>query len=128
MEIPITGFIVSNDKESEHSHRLYITSWDGRPVHVHSFSGVTSFDQGHNHHYAGMTEPAPSGRQHVHHYYAKTSFDDEHIHYIRGTTGPSIALPNGGHYHYFEGQTTMNGRYPHSHMYRGNTGNEIMNM
>ncbi|RJX40148.1 hypothetical protein D3P09_12355 [Paenibacillus pinisoli] len=74
------------------------------------------------------SQPAPSGGQHVHHYYAKTSFDDEHIHYIRGTTGPSIALLNGGRYHYFEGQTTMNGRYPHSHMYRGNTGNEIMNM
>jgi len=53
MEIPITGFVVhSNDSESEHSHQLFLTSWDGRPVnvHVHPFKGDTSFDVGHLHH------------------------------------------------------------------------------
>ncbi|WEK52942.1 MAG: YmaF family protein [Candidatus Cohnella colombiensis] len=125
MDIPITGIIVhSEDDDSNHSHKLYITSWDGRPVHVHPFSGVTSYDVGHQHHYAGMTKPAPSGVQHVHNYYAVTSFNDGHTHIISGTTGPLIPLPNGGHYHHFEGHTTVNGSIPHTHMYQGSTGNE----
>ncbi|OXM85359.1 YmaF family protein [Paenibacillus rigui] len=126
MDIPITGFIVhSNEGDSTHSHKLFITSWDGRPVHMHHFSGTTSYDAGHSHQYAGFTEPAASGVQHVHHYQTRTSFNDGHTHMIRGTTGPSIPLPNGGHYHYFEGYTTVNGQHPHSHMYRGNTSNEV---
>ncbi len=125
MEIAITGFVFhSDDSDSKHSHKLYITSWDGRPVHVHPFAGNTSFDAGHSHHYAGITEPAASGVQHVHGYYAETSFNDGHTHMIRGTTGPSVPLPSGGHYHYFEGYTTVNGRIPHTHSYRGHTGNE----
>lgn len=89
MDIPVTGFVVHSGGEDDphHAHRLYITSWDGRPVHVHPFSGTTSYDAGHRHHYAGMTEPAPSGVQHVHGYFAVTSFDDGHSHTIRGTTG-----------------------------------------
>ncbi|CAM3616122.1 YmaF family protein [Marinicrinis lubricantis] len=119
MEIPITGFVVhSNDGDSQHTHKLYITSWNGRVVHSHPFSGYTSIDNGHKHHYIGLTEAAPSGVPHVHHYYAETSFDDGHTHQIRGTTGPSIPIAGGGHYHYFEGVTTMNGRQPHVHMYR----------
>ncbi|KIL40951.1 hypothetical protein SD70_09955 [Gordoniibacillus kamchatkensis] len=123
--IPVKGFVVSSpDGESNHSHKLYITSWDGRPVHVHPFAGTTSFDVGHDHQYAGMTEPAPSGVPHVHAYYAHTSFDDGHSHIIKGTTGPAIDLPGGGHVHHFEGYTTVNGRTPHTHMYRGTTGSE----
>lgn len=127
MEIPITGFIVhSDDSDSKHSHKLFITSWEGRAVnlHVHPFKGDTSFDMGHYHHYAGVTEPAPSGVPHVHHYYAETSFNNQHLHTIRGTTGPAIRLPGGGHYHHFEGYTTVNGRIPHAHRYSGNTGDE----
>lgn len=127
MEIPITGIVVHNgDSESQHSHRLYITSWDGKPVHVHPFSGVTSFDVGHRHSYAGVTEPAPSGVNHVHGYHTATSFDDGHMHVIRGTTGPAVPLPGGGHYHYFEGFTTVSGRIPHTHVYSGTTGNEVL--
>lgn len=127
MEIPVTGFIVhSEGPDSSHSHKLYITSWDGRPTtHTHHFSGNTSFDLGHNHHYAGMTEPAPSGAQHVHNYRTETSFNDGHTHTIIGTTGPAIPLQSGGHYHYFQGYTTINGRTPHRHMYNGTTGNEV---
>ncbi|MBB3132145.1 hypothetical protein FHS19_006872 [Paenibacillus rhizosphaerae] len=130
MEIPITGLIIHSNSgsgsDSEHDHMLFITSWDGRPVkmHVHPFSGETSFDVGHFHRYAGKTEPAPSGIQHVHNYYVETTVDDQHAHLIRGTTGPAIPLPSGGHYHYFEGFTTVNGRIPHSHRYSGKTGNE----
>ncbi|GIO64752.1 MULTISPECIES: YmaF family protein [Paenibacillus] len=127
MEIPITGLLIhSEGSGSEHHHSLLITSWDGRPVrvHVHPISGDTSFDVGHYHHYAGTTEPAPSGVPHVHRYHVETSFNDQHVHYIQGTTGPAIPLPGGGHYHDFAGYTTVNGRIPHSHRYGGRTGNE----
>jgi hypothetical protein len=60
MKIPVTGFVMdSGDGDTLHSHKLYITSWNGRPVHVHAFSGVTSIDDGHSHQYASWTAPAP---------------------------------------------------------------------
>lgn len=126
---PVKGVLFclnDSDANSEHSHKLFITSWDGRPVnlHVHPFSGDTSYDVGHYHHYAGITEAAPTGVPHVHNYYAVTSFNDGHKHTIRGTTGPAFPLPEGGHYHHFEGYTTVNGAIPHTHKYAGNTGNE----
>lgn len=131
MNKPVKGILFClNDSasgaSSDHSHKLFITSWDGRPVglHVHPFSGDTSYDVGHYHHYAGVTEAAPSGVPHVHNYYAETSFNDGHKHLIRGTTGPAFPLQGGGHYHHFEGYTTVNGSTPHSHRYAGNTGNE----
>ncbi|TJY41305.1 hypothetical protein E5161_12815 [Cohnella pontilimi] len=125
MKIPVSGFIVhSEDADGQHSHQLYITSWDGRPVHVHEFAGVTSFDVGHSHRYAGTTAPAPTGVPHVHEYRTVTSFDDGHTHEICGTTGDEIPLPGGGHYHLFEGFTTVNGRTPHSHAYSGKTSDE----
>ena len=94
------------------------------PAHVHEFQGVTSFDVGHNHGYAGTTEPAPSGVPHTHRYFTFTSVDDRHRHEIRGITGPDIYLPNGGHYHEFSGFTTVNGAIsvnPHRHSYSGRT-------
>ncbi|MFE5318417.1 YmaF family protein [Paenibacillus sp. NPDC056579] len=125
MKIPVTGFVLDSGDDDSHSHRLYITSWNGRAVHVHPFSGVTSVEDGHSHRYAAWTAPAPTGVPHVHGYYAMTSLDSGHTHIIQGTTGPAIALPGGGHYHAFEGHTTINGQHPHSHAYRGNTGNEV---
>ncbi|MFA8439017.1 YmaF family protein [Pueribacillus sp. YX66] len=123
MEIPISGFMY-DDGHSDvmHSHRLYITVWDGKPIHVHEFKGVTSFDVGHDHHYAGTTEPAPSRVPHTHRYFTSTSFNDGHRHEIRGVTGPAIPVEGGGHYHNFSGVTTVNGRIPHKHQYRGQTG------
>jgi hypothetical protein len=124
-EIPICGRLISNEEKSEsgssHSHYLQITSWDGKPLHTHPFYGVTSFDVGHNHRYAGTTAPAPSGVPHTHKYYTITSFDDGHKHVIKGVTGPAITLPNGGHYHAFRGVTTVNGDTPHAHSYSGRT-------
>jgi hypothetical protein len=72
-----------------------------------------------------MTAPAPTGVQHVHGYYTVTTLDDGHTHVIHGTTGPSVPIPGGGHVHYFEGYTTVNGRHPHAHLYRGTTGGEV---
>jgi hypothetical protein len=71
-KISVSGFIYEKAEVhsgSEHSHVLYLTHWDGRPVHFHDFEGVTSFDVGHRHGYEGTTEPAPSGVQHTHPYY-----------------------------------------------------------
>ncbi|MGD8192189.1 YmaF family protein [Brevibacillus ginsengisoli] len=125
MKIAVTGFVIdSNEFDSQHSHTLYITSWDGKPVHTHAFSGCTTCDDGHSHYYSGMTEPAQTGVPHVHNYYTVTAVKDGHTHVIQGTTGPAISLPTGGHYHRFEGYTTVNGMHPHSHMYSGNTGNQ----
>lgn len=125
MDIPVSGFILHEDNgDSNHSHKLYITSWNGRPVHVHEFAGTTSYDVGHSHDYAGTTAPAPSGVQHTHHYEVETTFDDGHSHLIRGVTGPAIPVA-GGHIHMFEGYTTLNGSTPHVHHYAGRTGNEI---
>jgi hypothetical protein len=124
VEQPVIGFIVHADDEGSdttHTHEMYLVSWDGRQLHVHNFSGVTSFDVGHQHKYAGTTEPAPSGVPHTHGYRTVTSFDDGHTHVISGTTGPAIPLPGGGHIHYFEGVTTVNGRTPHKHAYSGQT-------
>ena len=88
MDIPVSGFMYhSDDSDPIHSHQLYITSWDGRPIHNHQFKGVTSFDDGHSHRYAGTTEPAPSGVPHTHRYFTSTSVDDRHRHQIRGITG-----------------------------------------
>lgn len=50
-----------NDNADMHSHQLYLITWDGKVLHTHGFSGVTSFDVGHRHAYAGVTDPAPSG-------------------------------------------------------------------
>lgn len=142
VEIPVRGILLcmnrsnsdseydhksKHDHRSQHDHKLVITSWDERPVnmHVHPMAGKTSFDVGHYHQYAGTTEPAPTGIPHVHHYNIETTFNDQHVHLLRGTTGPAIPLPNGGHYHYFEGYTTVNGRIPHTHSYQGRTGNEV---
>lgn len=125
-KIPVTGYLLhTSNKEDEHSHKIYITSWDGRPIyHVHEFGGVTSFDDGHVHEYAGVTEPAPTGVPHNHRYYTNTTINNEHTHTIEGVTGPAIEVMGGGHIHYFEGFTTVNGRNPHRHHYRGTTGNE----
>lgn len=126
MEIPVSGFMYhSGDDDADHAHKLFITSWNGRPVHVHQFAGATSFNVGHLHHYAGMTDPAPSGVQHTHSYAAETTFDAGHAHRLRGVTGPSVPVPGGGHIHYFHGMTTVDGSIPHSHSYEGQTGNEV---
>lgn len=124
MEQPVIGFVYHSgalDSDGQHAHELFLINWDGVPMHVHEFSGVTSFDAGHRHAYIGTTAPAQSGVSHTHSYYTVTTFDDGHSHVIRGVTGPEIELPGGGHYHVFAGYTTVDGRIPHSHSYRGQT-------
>lgn len=120
--VPVTGYLFDSvSADAQHSHSLYIKSWDGRPVHSHELRGVTSFDVGHNHCFAGKTQPAPSGVQHTHCYCTFTTIDAEHKHVIRGVTGPAIFLPDGRNYHQFCGVTTVDGDVPHAHRYEGCT-------
>lgn len=105
----------------EHSHEMFLVMWDGTALHTHHFSGVTSYDVGHSHSYAGTTAPAPTGVPHTHKYYTVTSRDNGHTHVLEGVTGPDIPLPGGGHYHFFSGYTTVDGAVPHSHAYSGRT-------
>lgn len=67
-DIPVTGLMYDSDENPSHSHILYITSWNGRPVHTHQFKGVTSFDEEHKHSIRGVTGPAVavSGGGHFH--------------------------------------------------------------
>ncbi|MFC0561961.1 YmaF family protein [Halalkalibacter alkalisediminis] len=120
--VPVTGFLYHSDGDDPlHSHNMFITTWDGQPIHTHEFKGVTTFDVGHDHRYAGTTEPAPSGVQHTHRYCTFTTFDAEHKHVIRGVTGPAIFLPDGRHFHKFNGVTSVDGPTPHRHRYCGKT-------
>ncbi|MDI3256724.1 MAG: YmaF family protein [Kyrpidia sp.] len=131
MQKPIVGILYhpgesgGEDERTEerHSHELYLIEWDGRPPHIHDFAGITSYDVGHRHRYAGTTGPAPSGVPHTHDYYTITALNQGHTHILRGRTGPAVPLPGGGHYHLFAGVTTVNGLPPHIHRYRGRTGN-----
>lgn len=107
-----------------HAHEIFLITWDGRVLHTHGFSGVTSFEVGHRHNYTGITQSAPSGVPHTHAYSTLTSFNEGHEHFISGRTGPAISIPGGGHYHVFEGVTTVNGRTPHRHTYSGGAGND----
>ncbi|MBO9605211.1 MAG: hypothetical protein J7639_04640 [Paenibacillaceae bacterium] len=126
MRIPVSGFMIGSGRHDDHhSHQLFITSWNGDPVHVHAMSGVTAINDGHSHQYASWTAPAPTGVPHVHGYQTVTSLDAGHTHLIQGTTGPAVTLPGGGHYHHFQGYTTVNGSHPHAHAYSGQTGNEV---
>lgn len=66
--------------------------------HSHSFSGATTYDNGHIHHYGGVTTKATSGVPHAHNMEGKTSY------YTKYTTrtGPAIQIQDGRHYHRFE--------------------------
>lgn len=111
--------------DDTHAHEIFIVTWDGKILHTHGFEGLTSFNVGHRHFYAGITQPEPSGVPHTHLYSTVTSFNDGHTHRLSGRTGPANPLPGGGHYHFFEGVTTIDGRTPHTHAYSGSTGNEL---
>ena len=127
MDIPVYGFVIHEDGDSNgaHRHEMYLMTSDGRVLHVHEFSGFTSHDVGHHHQYAGTTNPAPNTPNHAHDYETYISFDDGHRHLIRGRTGPAIPLSTGGHIHFFEGITTVNGAIPHYHRYSGRTSGAI---
>ena len=54
MEERIFGIVYhpeESESNSEHIHDMYLITWDGRPFHIHHFSGITSYDDGHRHNY-----------------------------------------------------------------------------
>ena len=72
------------------------------PQHSHSYSGTTTYDQVHIHHYGGVTTKATSGVPHTHCMEGITTFNADHDHKYVTKTGPAMNLPDGRHYHYFE--------------------------
>lgn len=87
--------------------------------HSHSFSGSTTYEQGHIHHYGGITDKETSGVPHIHHIEEITTYNNEHSHPYSTRTGPAIYLPNGSHYHLF--QTRVKLVNNHIHYIRGYT-------
>lgn len=71
------------------------------PQHSHSYSGATTYNQGHIHHYGGITSKAPTGVPHDHGMRGVTTFNNGHEHNYVTETSPAINLPDGRHYHYF---------------------------
>lgn len=121
MDIPFYGYLNEWEDagDSNYSKNLYNARWNGNQGHVHQISGITSSVLAHNHHFIGTTEPSPSGINHTHRFFVYTLVADGHIHQIRGVTGPAIHLPNGSHYHEFQGETIVGGTLQHTHSYGG---------
>jgi hypothetical protein len=87
--------------------------------HSHAYTGPTTYDYGHIHHYGGITSKAPSGVPHVHSMKGETTYNHEHNHEYETKTGPAIMLPNGLHYHAY--RTRVNYANGHIHYISGYT-------
>lgn len=88
--------------------------------HAHKYRGVTSFNYGHIHRYSGVSSVAFGGVDaHRHVLKGTTTFNEGHVHNYDITTGPGIWVFPGFHTHYYRGNTTANGRGPHTHLMRG---------
>jgi hypothetical protein len=89
--------------------------------HHHEIKGVTSFVEGHNHRFIGVTSEGTSYKDHVHVYYAYTSLNHGHRHLMTGMTGKAIYLSDGTHYHEYEAFTIMSIEPEHIHLFGGKT-------
>ena len=87
-------------------------------LHNHSYRGVTSFNDGHRHRYAGKTTSDPDVPGHIHYMAGYTTFDDGHTHYYAIETGPEVNTREG-HYHLYRGVTRVADR--HVHFFQGRT-------
>lgn len=67
--------------------------------HSHSYFGQTTFNDGHIHHFAGVTSKEASGVPHIHSMEGETTYNNEHEHSYSTKTGPVIPVPSGGHMH-----------------------------
>lgn len=67
-----------------------------------NFSGSTTWNKAHIHHFGGITTKAVSGVPLVHNMGGSTTFNLEHKHPYITKTGPAIFLKNGHHIHYFK--------------------------
>jgi len=87
--------------------------------HSHSYSGTSTYDYAHIHHYGGVTDKAESGKPHTHCMEAHTTYNREHQHDYETRTGEAIFLPCGCHYHCF--QTKVKLASGHIHYISGYT-------
>ena len=69
--------------------------------HSHSFSGMTTYENGHAHHYGGITSENDHDLYHDHEMKGETTHNYGHDHDYEFKTGPAIMLPNGMHYHMY---------------------------
>ncbi|MHC1682548.1 MAG: YmaF family protein [Clostridiaceae bacterium] len=83
------------------------------PKHSHSFSGTTTYDQGHIHHYGGVTSIEEGGVPHVHEIEDFTTYNRGHQHPYTTRTGPAIYLPNGLHYHVIQTRVKLVNNHIH---------------
>lgn len=70
--------------------------------HSHAYSGPTTCDDCHIHHYGGVTSKAKNCAPHCHYMEGCTTYYDDHDHKYCTKTGPAIYLSNGFHYHCYE--------------------------
>jgi hypothetical protein len=80
--------------------------------HSHSYFGMTTYQDGHIHHYGGITSNEESGVPHTHTFEGETTYKDDHDHKYETRTGLSIMVP-GGHTHYFQTKTEMEDGHIH---------------
>lgn len=85
-------------------------------MHTHSFSGVTTLNNGHTHRYSGVTTPALNVPGHVHYIIGTTVAHDGHKHSfkLQTGTGKSMKVAGGGHTHSFADGTQSADEHVHN--------------
>jgi hypothetical protein len=86
--------------------------------HMHYYSGITSFADGHRHYFRGETSKAQSGMRHTHNIAGYTTFSNGHTHYYAIKTSPDYPVL-GGYIHYISGMTQITEE--HYHLLRAHT-------
>ncbi|HHW32263.1 MAG TPA: hypothetical protein GXX20_11440 [Clostridiaceae bacterium] len=81
--------------------------------HDHNYSGVTSFNDGHVHRYAGTTTFAPDRKGHIHYVEGVTSYEDGHVHTYGVSTSVDFPVPGGGHIHFIRVNTQVTDQHVH---------------
>lgn len=82
-------------------------------LHTHSYHGVTSIADHHDHRFYGTTSKDPDIMGHSHFIEGHTLESGNHTHYYLMQTGPAIYM-DGGHFHTYQGDTRMT----HIHIHR----------
>lgn len=75
-------------------------------LHTHSYQGVTSIADNHDHRFNGNTSKDQDYMGHSHFMEGSTAENGNHIHHYQIRTGPAIYM-EGGHYHTYQGDTSM---------------------
>jgi hypothetical protein len=81
-------------------------------MHSHKYANPTSYDDGHSHHYRGVTSLNPDVPGHIHYMSGYTTYEDGHVHRYVLATSPGIYM-NGKHYHNYYGVTSFEDGHRH---------------